>query len=663
MPPKRARENTMVQAAASRILNLLGTKPKRTKRATPAATPANARANAAAANLARANANVTRTSPAKQKTPGATKPKKTPAPKPATVYSSQSVNNFLLDKITKGSYREKVLWSLLIRSINKQPDSVTKPLLYGPATKPVVDRLTNMYQSISQNTPPVSSTDQIVFDFNDEQVFMWYFILWADGRHDKYLKKTVSFRSFLTNSTSYIREYHMITSSVEKTILAQLETLASLPELIKRAMAIGGVFKYDAGSKDIALIGTFEKNLKNNISKIFNLEQPFAIKKGQYPNIGKRIELCIDEEVGNLSKLVEGAEHQFSLALSLEQIVDPGSGMIRTGYMMMVETLLHNEKFKARLYATMVKMVYKHNGSDIYSTKLRAVTPQTQNMLNARLFEFYLETPGRQAMQIPASASAGRENAEPKLKWNNVTGLPITTNKNGNPIKKKEKIIPNIQKVGKALGDNEQIAPILFQHGKRNSQTQLFLGTGDGLCAFQFSFLFNIMYPGEQPPLMIDPHTSVHDPTIALAYGINKGRMQYVRTAHVKAQSPEIATRRSIFGRSKKTTNQANKFRVAATTFTPAQKAALANISNRSKQTYNRALAVKKIGRLAQNENFNRVKGLLNEWKVKKKLSENKQEYLTVMKTIKNKKRRTAMRNTYYKRNKYVSNSNSNSPS
>lgn len=662
MPPKRARENTMVQAAASRILNLLGTKPKRTRRATPAATPANNRANAVAANLARANANVTRTSPAKQKTPKATKPKKTPAPKPATVYSSQSVNNFLLDKITKGSYREKVLWSLLIRALNKQADYVLKPLLSGPATKPIVDRLTNMYQSISQNTPQVTSTDQIVFDFNDEQVFMWYFILWTDGRHDGYLKNTMSFRSFLTNSASYIREYHMITSSVEKTILAQLETLASLPELIKRMLAIGGILTYIAGAKDIDLVGTFETNIKTNISKILNLEQPFAIKKGQYPNIGKRIELCIDEEAGNLSKLVEGAEHQFSLALSLEQIVDPGSGMVRTGFMMMVETLLHNEKFKARLYANMPKMVYKHKGDVIYSTKLRAVTPQTQNMLKAKLFEYYLETPGHQAMQIPASATAGRQKA-PKLKYNKVTGLAITTNKNGNPLKQVEVIITNLQKVGKVLGDNEQIAPILFQHGKRNSQTQLFLGTGDGLCAFQFSFLFNVLYPSQQPQVMIDLQKGVHDPTIALAYGINKGRMQYVRTAHVKALDPEIATRRSIFGRSKKTTNQANKFRVAATTFTPAQKAALANISNRNRQTYNRALAVKKIGRLAQNENFNRVKGLLNEWKVKKKLSERKQGYLTVMKTVANKAHRAAIRNTYYKRNKYVSNSNSNSPS
>jgi hypothetical protein len=643
MPPKRPRENNRLAAFNLTTNNLLGTvsskKPrtaKKTKRATPAATPANARANAAAANLARANANVTRTSPAKQRTPKATKPKKTPAPKPATVYSSQSVNNFLLDKITKGSYREKVLWSLLIRAINKQADYVLKPLLADPATKPVVDRLTNMYQSISQNTPLVSSTDQIVFDFNDEQVFMWYFIIWVDGRHDDYLRKTVSFRSFLTNSASYIREYHMITSSVEKSILAQLETLASLPELIKRMLAVGKILKYIAGSKDIDLVGdSYETTIKKNISQLLNLEQPFAIKKGQYPNIGKRIELCIDEERGNLSKLVEGAEHQFSLALTLEQIVDPGSRMVRTGFMMMVETLLHNEKFKARLYANMPKIVYKHKGGVIYSTKLRAVTPQTQNMHHVRLFEYYLETPGRQAMQIPTGASAGRENAD----------------------------IPNLQKVGKVLGDNEQMAPLLFQHGKKNSQTQVFLGTGDGICAFQFSFLFNIMYPGEQPPLMVDPHTSVHDPTIALAYGINKGRMQHVRTAHVKAQSPEIATRRSIFGRSKKTTNQANKFRVAATTFTPAQRTALANISNRTKQTYNRALAVKKIGRLAQNENFNRVKGLLNEWKVKKKLSENKQEYLTVMKTIKNKKRRTAMRNTYYKRNKYVSNSNSNSPS
>jgi hypothetical protein len=145
----------------------------------------------------------------------------------------------------------------------------------------------------------------------------------------------------------------MITSSVEKTILAQLESVTSLPELIKRAMSIGGVFKYDPGSKDIALMGTFETNLKKNIAKIFQLEEPFAIKKGQYPNIGKRIELCIDEEAGNLSKLVEGAEHQFSLALTLEQIADPGSGMVRTGYMMMVETLLHNDKFIARLYANM----------------------------------------------------------------------------------------------------------------------------------------------------------------------------------------------------------------------------------------------------------------------------------------------------------------------
>jgi len=662
MPPKRTRENNPLAAFSLTMNNLLGgTKPaaKKTKRATPA----NTRANAIAASLTKANANATRVSPAKQRTPGVTKPKKTPAAKPATVYSSQSVNEFLLSKISKGTFREKVLWSLIIRALNKQNNPVVLKLLTSNADKPTVDRLNRMYRSISANTPYVTGTDEIHFNFNDEQLFMWYFIIWTDGRHDEYIKNTVSFRSFLTNPSSFIREYHMITSSAEKAILAQLESALTLPPIIKKIIALGGVIEYNPGAKDFKLNGTFETKLKKNISSIFNLEEPFAIQKGQFPNIGKRIELCIDEEVGNLSKLVESGEHHFSLALTPEQIADPGSGMVRTGFTLAVESLIHLEQFNARLYAYMPKMVYKHNGAFVYSTKLRPLTPQTRNMLNARLFEYYLETPGRQGVQVPSGFSAGRVKAGLTLKINKATGLPITTNKNGNPIVKVNKIIDNLQQVGKSFGDNEQMAPILYEYGKRNSQTRLFLGTGDGMCSFQFSFLFSVLYPGEQPPVIVDTHTGPHDPVLAMAFGINKGKMKYVRTAHVKARSPEIATRRSIFGRSKKTTVQANKFRAVAKTFTKTQKNALTNISNKSKQTYNRVLATKKIGRFAQRENFNAVKSILNSWKVKPKLSAKKQAYLTVMKTVKNKALRTAIRDAYYKRNKYVSNSNSNSPS
>jgi hypothetical protein len=643
MPPKRARENNRLAAFNLTTNNLLGTvsskKPrtaKKTKRATPAATPANARANAAAANLARANANVTRTSPAKQRTPGVTKKTKKVSTSVKINAGTESLNSFLRSKLTSGSYREKVVWSFLIRTFNEQNVPDLERMYKSTANAPTRDKFIRMARSISAHTVNVDANNEVVLNYDDERVFVHYFMLWADGRHDEYI--TVSFRTFLTDPNSYIRQLHLITSKAEKVIVAQLDT-GRLPKIIQNIMVVSNLIKYDADKRDFVTYKKKdeERKVKIELSKIFEFNPPVDILKGQYPDIGKRIELCIDQDgkPQNLSKMLIGGESRFSLAITPEQSVDPGALMVMTGFSSIAAMLLGSETFTARLYASMPKMVYKYKGELLYSTKLRPVTPQTVSLVNAPVFEYYLETAGRQGVQIPygESGSSARKG-----------GI--------------------LSHIGKALGDNEQMAPILFGHRRQSSQVKTFFATGDGMCAFQFCFLFSTMYPGEQPTLFVDTALDLGSKKSVWAYGLGSSyKIRNSRVAHVKARSPEIATRRSIFGRSKKTTNQANKFRVAATTFTPAQRTALANISNRTKQTYNRALAVKKIGRLAQNENFNRVKGLLNEWKVKKKLSERKQGYLTVMRTIQNKAHRAAIRNTYYKRNKYVSNSNSNSPS
>lgn len=633
MPPKRTRENNPLAAFSLTMNNLLGgTKPaaKKTKRATPA----NARANAVAASLTKANANATRVSPAKQRTPGVTKKSKKVSTTVKINASTESLNSFLRNKLTSGSYREKVVWSFLIRTFNEQNIPDLKRMYESTANTPMKERFLRMARSISAHTVNVDANNEVVLNFDDERVFVHYFILWSDGHHDKYI--TVSFRNFLLDTGSFLRQLHMITSKAEKAIVAQLDT-GKLPKIIQNIILAGGL-RYNPGTKDLELTSAFEKNIKVGIPNIFGLQQPVEVSKGHYPNIGKRIELCIDQEgdIQNLSKILIGGESRFSLALTPEQSVDPGSLMVMSGFSSVAAMLIGSETFTARLYASMPKMVYKYKGELLYSTKLRPVTPQSTSLVKAPVFEYYLETAGRQGVQIPYGGTA-----KAAQKGESVFAL-----------------------IGKALGDNEQIAPILFSHRRQSSQVKTFFATGDGMCAFQFAFLFSTMYPGEQPPLFLDTSLALGSTKSVWAYGLGANyKVAKSRVAHVKARSPEIATRRSIFGRSKKTTAQANKFRAVAKNFTKTQKNALTNISNKSKQTYNRALATKKIGRFAQRENFNAVKSVLNSWKVKPKISSKKQQYLTVMRTVKNKALRTAIRDAYYKKNKYVSNSNSNSPS
>ena len=631
MPPKRFRENNPLAAFSLTMNNILGTAPsaKKTKRASP-----NSRANALAASLKRAN--TVKVSPAKQKTPGVTKKTKR-ATSVKVQAGADSLNAFLRSKITSGTYREKVVWSFLIKVINEQNKPDIEKMFSSVANTPKKEQFIRMAREISAKTVDINEHNEVVFNFDDEQVFVHYFILWADGHHDKYIHD--SFRNFLTNTGSYIRQLHMISDSAVKTILNQLET-GKLPKIIQNIILSGGL-RYKTEIKDIELTSTFEKNIKVGIPNIFGLQQPVEIQKGQHPNIGKRIEMCIDQEgdIQNLSKMLIGGQKQFSMALTPEQSVDPGSLMVMTGYASVAAMLLRSEKFMARLYAAMPKMVYKHNGKLLYSTKLRPVVPQSTSLVKAQVFEYYLETSGHQGVQIPYGRTA--KQAQEAAKNGEIRVI-----------------------IGKALGDNEQIAPIIFSHKHQSSQVKTFFATGDGMCAFQFVFLFNTKFKGEQPPLFLDTSVALGSTKSVWAYGLGSNyKILNSKVAHVKARSPEIATRRSIFGRSKKSTAQANKFRVAATAFTPAQKAALANISNRSKPTYNRALASKKVARLAHGENMNAVKTFLNSWKVKPVVSAKKQEYLTVMRSVKNKALRTAIRNAYYKKNKYVSNSNSNSPS
>ena len=87
-----------------------------------------------------------------------------------------------------------------------------------------------MYRAIYKNTEGTNDNhNQVVFDFTDEKLFVHYFIIWADGVHDKYIVE--GFRQFLTGQ-SYIRHFHMLPNSAEKVILGMLDT-GNLPTIIR----------------------------------------------------------------------------------------------------------------------------------------------------------------------------------------------------------------------------------------------------------------------------------------------------------------------------------------------------------------------------------------------------------------------------------------------